>query len=80
MEPIHCGQQRTKLGEEDVHRFLRSHFFAAFFATYSVESEFIFSKGGMSLRLWSKVSCWRSKASILARWRYTSADCGPGKR
>lgn len=87
MEPIHRGQQRTKLGEEDVHCFLRgSHFFADL-PTYSVESEFIFSQGGMSLRLWSKVSCWRSKVSclrskahILARWHYTNADCGPGKR
>lgn len=80
MEPIHRGQQRTKLGEEDVHCFLRgSHFFADLPA-YSVESEFIFSQGGMSLRLWSKVSCWRSKAHILARWHYTNADCGPGKR
>lgn len=50
MEPIHRGQQRTKLGEEDVHCFLRgSHFFADLPA-YSVESEFIFSQGGYEFK------------------------------
>lgn len=50
MEPIHRGQQRTKLGEEDVHRFLRgSHFFADL-PTYSVKSRFIFFPGGYEFK------------------------------